>query len=68
MAPSRRTTVTYGGQAYEITTISTNEIVVRYKILYYEVVTLIRNLEENMAQIKDAPPSNTTAAMIKVRV
>ena len=52
----------------EITTISTNEIVIRYKILYYEIITLIRNLEHNMAQIRDAPPSSTTAMMLKVRV
>ena len=58
--------MTYGGQVFEITTVSTNEIVVRYKILYYEIITLITNLEDNMAQIKDAPPSNTTAVMLKV--
>ena len=66
-APGRHTTVTYGGQVFEITTVSTNMIVVRYKILYYEIITLIKNVQENMAQIKDSPPSNTTAVMLKVR-
>jgi hypothetical protein len=67
-APSRHATVKYGDQVYEITIVSTNEIVLRYKILYYEILTLIMNLEKNMAQIKDSPPSNTTEVMLKVRV
>ena len=53
---------------FEITIVSTNEIVLRYKIIYYEILTLIMNLEKNMAQIKDSPPSNTTEVMLKVRV
>ena len=57
----------YGDQVFEITTVSTNEIVIRYKILYYEIITLIKNMEGTVAQIKDAPPSNTTAVMLKVR-
>ncbi|CAB4006965.1 dystonin-like isoform X1, partial [Paramuricea clavata] len=64
-APSRHATVKYGDHVYEITIVSTNEIVLRYKILYYEILTLIMNLEKNMAQIKDSPPSNTTEVMLK---
>ncbi|XP_028414728.1 nuclear anchorage protein 1-like isoform X2 [Dendronephthya gigantea] len=64
-APARRTTVKYGDSVFEITTISTNEIVVRYKVLYYEIMTLVMQLEKDIAQIKDAPPSNTTSVMLK---
>lgn len=64
--PARHATVKYGDEVMEITTVSTNEIVIRYKILYYEIIRLIRILEANMAQIKAAPPSNTTAVMLKV--
>ena len=56
----------YGNDVIEITTVSTNEIVLEYKILHYEIIAMMKEIEENMAQIKTQPPSSTTAEMIKV--
>ena len=55
-----------GDKIVEFQTISTNEIVMRYKILYYEIITIIQIIEYNTRIIKTQKPSPETARLLEV--
>ena len=50
----------------EITTVSTNEIVIKYKIVYYQIITIIKLIESNMKIINEEEPSQETARLLDV--
>ena len=64
-APSAR--LRYGDEVIEITTVSMNEIVLEYKILYFEIITIMKRIESNMEKIKSEEPSQATAKLLDVR-
>ena len=50
----------------EITSVSTNEIVIKYKIVYYQIITIIKIIESNMKIINEEEPSQETARLLDV--
>ena len=50
----------------EFKTVSTNQIVLRYKILYYEITTIIILIESNAKAIRERKPSQETARLLEV--
>jgi hypothetical protein len=50
----------------EITSVSTNEIVIKYKIVYYQIITIIKIIETNMRIINEEEPSQKTARLLDV--
>ncbi|XP_046849637.1 utrophin-like isoform X2 [Xenia sp. Carnegie-2017] len=56
--------LTIGEEVIDITSVSSNEIVIRYKIVYYEIITIIKLIEKNMKIIEEEEPSQKTAALL----
>lgn len=56
-----------GDEVIEITCVSTNEIVIKYKVICYEVITIIRLIESSMKIILDEEPSQKSASLLDVR-
>lgn len=61
------TKVKFGKQTFTMTKIPKNENVVRYKILYQEIVKLMETLVINIKIIKDYPANDASAALLKVK-
>ena len=64
-APETRT-LNVDGEIIHITTISTNEIVIRYKILYYEILHAVKKLEKTFETIQKEDPSQENAKALRV--
>ena len=58
--------LTIGDEVIEITSVSSNEIVIKYKIVYYQIITIIKLIESNMKIIREQPPSEETARLLDV--
>ncbi len=58
--------LTVGDEVIEITSVSMNEIVIKYKIVYYQIVTIIKLIESNMKIINEEEPSQKTARLLDV--
>ena len=58
--------LTVGDEVIEITSVSTNEIVIKYKIVYYQIITIIKLIESNMRIINEEEPSQKTARLLDV--
>ena len=58
--------LTVGDEVIEITSVSTNEIVIKYKIVYYQIITIIKLIESNMKIINEEEPSQKTARLLDV--
>ncbi|XP_046860991.1 spectrin beta chain, erythrocytic-like isoform X2 [Xenia sp. Carnegie-2017] len=56
--------LTIGDKVIEIESVSSNAIVLKYKILYYEIITVIEMIESNIRVIKKDKQSQQTAALI----
>ncbi|XP_046861155.1 uncharacterized protein LOC124454388 isoform X2 [Xenia sp. Carnegie-2017] len=56
--------LTIGDKVIDIESVSSNGIVIKYKILYHEIITIIKMLENNIKIIKKAEPSQKTAALL----
>ncbi|XP_046861439.1 spectrin beta chain, erythrocytic-like [Xenia sp. Carnegie-2017] len=63
-APETRT-LNVDGEIIHITTISTNEIVVRYKILHYEILHAVKKLEKTFETIQKEDPSQENAKALR---
>jgi hypothetical protein len=61
-----RARLTIGDEVVEITSVSTNEIVIKYKIVYYQIITIIKIIETNMRIINEEEPSQKTARLLDV--
>lgn len=58
--------LTIGDEVIEITSVSSNEIVIKYKIVYYQIITIIKLVESNMKIIHEQPASEETARLLDV--
>ncbi len=58
--------LTVGEEVIEITSVSTNEIVIKYKIVYYQIITIIKLIQSNMKIINEEEPSQKTAGLLDV--
>ncbi|XP_046860988.1 alpha-actinin-like protein 1 isoform X1 [Xenia sp. Carnegie-2017] len=56
--------LTIGDKVIEIESVSSNGIVIKYKILYYEIITIIEMIESNIKVIIKEEPSQKTAALL----
>ncbi|XP_046861153.1 cortexillin-1-like isoform X2 [Xenia sp. Carnegie-2017] len=65
---TRKTThsahLTIGDKVIEIDSVSSNGIVIKYKILHHEIITIIKMIESNIKIIKKEEPSQKTAALL----
>jgi hypothetical protein len=50
----------------EITPVSTNEVVIKCKIVYYQIITIIKLIECDMKVINEEEPSQQTARLLDV--
>lgn len=50
----------------EITSVSSNEIVLKYMIVYHEVINIIQMIEDKMNTIEQEEPSLKTSAILHV--
>ena len=51
-----------------MTTVSKNEIVLEYLILYHEIIFRIKPVETKMAEIQEEEPSEKSTLELQVRV
>lgn len=58
--------LTIGDKVIEIESVSSNGIVIKYKILYHEIITIIEMIESNIKVIIKEEPSQKTAALLDV--
>jgi hypothetical protein len=55
-----------GDEVVVITTVSSNEIVLQYKTVYYTILYTIKRLESGMEKIGNEEPSQESAKALRV--
>ena len=61
-------TLRIGDEEIEIKTVSSNDIVLKYKMLYYEILYTIKELEARIEKIRAEEPSQENAIALRVSI